>query len=191
VGTLSESGSTPSRDNPPRGGNGKFTARLDTAERDAEAARMRAQSKTYQEIADALGYADKGAAYYGVDRALKAVVREPAENLRKLQRARLDEMRVVARKVMLSTHYAHSAGRLILSPTGEDGAPKPLVDDMPKLAAVDRLLRIEEREAKLEGTDAPTKFENLSAEAVLAEIARVEAEIARGEAEIARGESAP
>jgi hypothetical protein len=179
--------STADPNNRPRGGNGKFAASIDTAERDAAAAQMRVESKSYQQIADALGFADKGAAHHAVDRALKAVVREPAEALQKLMRARLDEMRVVARDIMLEEHYAHSAGRLIFTPTGEDGKSVPMVDRAPNLAAVDRLVKIEERAAKLDGLDAAVKFENLSLEAVQAQIAKLEAEAAEAHGDGATG----
>jgi hypothetical protein len=172
---------TPDRTNIPRGGNGKYTARYDSAERDAQAAQMRVESKTYQQIADELGYADKGEAHHAVERALKAVVREPAEALRKLMHARLDEMRVVVREVMLGTHYAHSAGRLIFTPTGEDGASVPLVDKGPNLAAVGQYLKIEERAAKLDGVDAAVKVQTLSLEEIQVQIATLEAEAADAE----------
>jgi hypothetical protein len=38
---------------------------------------------------------------------------------------------------------------------GEDG--EPVLDDAPVLAAIDRLLRIQERRARLLGLDAPTR----------------------------------
>jgi hypothetical protein len=41
----------------------------------------------------------------------------------------------------------------------EDPAGGPLEDSAPRLAAIDRLLRVEERIAKLMGLDAPTRSE--------------------------------
>ena len=65
-----------------------------------------------------------------------------------------------------------SQGRLIY--LGDD--PQPLADDAPVLAAVDRLLKIQERRARLLGLDQPTKSTVTHAaadvDAAVAELAR-------------------
>ncbi|MGW4129480.1 hypothetical protein [Amycolatopsis japonica] len=76
-----------------------------------------------------------------------------AAELRKVQLERLGEMRQAALEVLARLHYTVSHGKVVTM------AGEPLEDDGPKLQAIDRLLRIEERISKLMGTDAPTRAE--------------------------------
>ena len=85
-------------------GNGRYEKGYEAAQRDAEAARLRTRHWTYQQIADELGYASRGAAYDGVQRALQAVVREPAEELRTLELERLDRLARAAEQVLEAHH---------------------------------------------------------------------------------------
>lgn len=157
-----------------RNGGGRFERGLATVERDAEAARLRSQSWTYQQIADHLGMS-KGQAYEAVKRALADVVQEPAEELRKLELDRLDQMAQAVREVLERRHVTVSNGKIIRQFAGyeldadgktmvdAEGKPIPrfedLLDDAPVLSAVDRLLKIQERRAKLLGLDIPVKQE--------------------------------
>lgn len=142
------------------------------AERDADAARLRAEGKTYDHIANALGYHDRSAARKGVQRALLAVVQEAGDELRVLEVERLNRLVDTAWQVMERVHYAHSQGRVVML----DGAP--LLDDGPTLAAMDRILKIMERRAKLLGLDAPQRHEVLTIDAIDAEIQRLDREFA-------------
>lgn len=134
-----------------RGGNGRYTRSRHTAARDAEACRLRSHGLDYQEIADRLHYASKSSAYEAVQRALKATVQEPADELRQIELLRLDELARRARTVLEATHYVVDKGAVVIW-NGE-----PLVDDGPVLAAVDRLLKVQERRAKLLGLDSPQR----------------------------------
>lgn len=186
---MSEANPTPGPGNKrPRGGDGKFAESIDTAARDGNAARMRVEGKTYQQIADALGFADKGTAHHAVERALLAARREPAELLQRVWAARLEEMYTLVNDIAKGTHYAHSGGRLIMAPVPHGEKFEPLVDPGPNLAAFSGLLRIAERHAKLFGLDAPVKFEHLTLDAVQAQIAALEAEATDA---AARAEGAP
>lgn len=162
--------------NRPRGGNGAFVRSPDTAERDAAAAQLRVEGRTYQQIADELKLSDKGHAHQCVSRALLAIVREPAEQLRTLELARLDEAMIVVREIMHTRHHAHSGGRLV---TYVDEQDKHVVleDNAPRLAAVGKLMDIMNRRAKLLGLDAVVKVHMLTLEEVQAEIARLEGEV--------------
>jgi hypothetical protein len=72
---------------------------------------------------------------------------------RQLMQEELDDMRRVAREIMYGEYYATAGGKVILDPeTGE-----VLRDPVPKLQALDRLIKIQDREAKLFGLDAPTR----------------------------------
>lgn len=144
-----------SEDTYSRGKNGKFCRGVAGAERDAEAAHLRAQGMSYREIAEALGYADPSGAYKAVSRALAAVPVEAVDELRAVELARLDDLTSRAWVVANKTHPVVAAnGRVVLGPDGE-----PLVDDGPVLHALDRLLKIAERRARLLGLDAAKKYE--------------------------------
>lgn len=133
-----------------RGGNGRFTRSPDTAARDAEACRLRARGWTYEQIGAELGMS-RGHAYEAVQRAIADIVREPAEEVRQLELLRLDEMHRTAAAVLTREHYVVDRGSVVLW----DGVP--LADDGPKLAAIDRLLKIQARRAALLGLDAEKK----------------------------------
>lgn len=150
----------------PHDGKGRFVRSLDTAQRDAEACRLRSNGYTYQRIADALGYSDKGEAHHAVSRALKATAQEAADEVRTLELSRLDAeldrlagLEAAARDVLTREHLTISHGHIVKDKDG-----KPIPDDAPVLQAIDRLVRIEdarrrngERRSKLLGLDAPAK----------------------------------
>jgi hypothetical protein len=152
--------------------SGKYVRTTDTAQRDAEAARLRSDGLSYQQIADKLGYSHRENARRAVSRALLAIVAEPAEDLRALELARLDQMWIDVLEVLRREHVTVSHGRVIYS----EETGQPIIDDGPVLSAIDRLLRIQDRRAKLLGLDAPSKHEVVTIDAIDAEIAKLEAE---------------
>ncbi|WP_432010175.1 hypothetical protein [Streptomyces cucumeris] len=137
-----------------RGPDGRYIYTPESAQRDAAAADLRAQRYSYQRIADELGYNGKGDAWRGVQRAMKAIVQESAERLIRAEAAQLDELYVEALEVLQRDHLTVSHGKIIY---GEDG--EPLLDDGPRLQAIDRLVKIRESFRKLHGLDAATKTE--------------------------------
>lgn len=154
-------------DTPPqaRSGKGKFVRTVGTAQRDADAARLRAEGWSYQAIADELGWSSKGDAHHAVRRVLQDTVKEAGDEVRAIELARLDaELTRLAKveaavwTVLKRQHVTVSNGQIIRI-EGE-----PLLDDAPVLQAADRLVKIEnarrsngERRSKLLGLDAPTK----------------------------------
>jgi len=146
----------------------------ETAERDAEAARLRVQGRTYQQIADALGLSHRDLARRAVERALTDVVREPAAELRALELERLDALWREAWRVMQTNHVRVSGGRVV----EHDG--KPLRDDGPVLAAIDRLVRISERRCHLLGLNAPIRIGVLTLDQIDEEIRRLVEETGEG-----------
>lgn len=151
-----------------RDGRGRYTRTRDNAQRDAEACRLRTHGATYQQIADQLGFRHRDGAYRAVQRALHATVAEPAGELRQLELARLEELWRRAWQVLARDHYVTQLGHLVQGPDGG-----PLVDDAPKLAAIDRLLKVQQRRAALLGLDAPTKVQAITVDTVEAEIERL------------------
>lgn len=141
----------PDHDN--RDGKGRFVQSLEGAERDREAVRLRSRGRTYQQISDELGYGGAGTAHRAVKKTLAEVTRDAAEEHIAIQLERLDMMYQSVLDVLERQHYTVSQGRLIYL---HEDAP-PLEDDSPILAAVDRLVKIEERRSKLLGLDAPAK----------------------------------
>src|SRR5690348_7507931 len=88
----------------PRGGRGRFIRTSDTAERDADACRMRNVGHSYDEIAAALGFGDRGAARKAVERAMQLTVQEPAAEQRAMQLAKLDLLLRKAWEVLCARH---------------------------------------------------------------------------------------
>lgn len=138
-----------------RDGKGRYDRDPTTVARDAEAAALRAKSWTYQQIADHLGIT-KSSAHEAVQRALADTLAEPAEALRTLELERLDGMWRAVQGVLERKHLTVSNGRVVQIPN-EAGELVPVEDDAPILQAVDRLLKIQERRAKLLGLDIPVK----------------------------------
>jgi len=134
------------------GPNGDFIRTVATAERDAEAARLRSRSMSYRAIAKELGV-DVSTAHAMVKRALAEIVREAGEAVVALELAKLDRMEAAVLGVLEATHYTVSNGKLIEL----DG--RPLLDDAPVLAAAGRLVQISESRRKLTGADAAQKID--------------------------------
>ncbi|MFF4479461.1 hypothetical protein ACFY1A_20915 [Streptomyces sp. NPDC001520] len=136
--------------NQARAGDGRWIRTPETAARDAEAARLRARGMTYRAIAAELEM-DVHSVHDAVKRALKEIVQEPAEDVRRMELERLDVLYEAAARVLEREHVTVSQGKIIYQ------GPDPLLDDGPVLQAIDRLLRIQERRSKLLGLDAATK----------------------------------
>lgn len=143
------------------------------SQRDSDAARYRAEGWNYNRIALELGYADPSGAYRAVQRALKNCVRDANETAIHLELNALDEMAREVWAVLQRNHVVVSQGRVVEL----DGVPIP--DDAPVLAATDRLLKIQERRARLLGLDMPTlsKVEVITESTVDKAIADLEAQI--------------
>lgn len=99
-----------------------------------KALELRAEGKSYQEIADLLGYSNRGTAYRTIHRALAHEVTAPARELINLELQRLDAIQ--------EAHWAIATtpGR------GKDGI-------MSQTRAATVVLRVQQRRAKLLGLD--------------------------------------
>jgi hypothetical protein len=129
---------------------GNTERRLQVLAKQRQALELRQAGYPYDTIAEMLHYADRGGAHKAVVAGLKAALREPATDLRKLEETRLDKLQ--------TSVWA-----------------KALAGDM---KAIDRCLRILERRAKLLGLDAPQRAKmELTLDDVEREIARLEAEL--------------
>lgn len=140
-----------------------------TAEMDAQAAHMRAEGRTYRQIATMLSVS-VGTAYTAVSRAIAAVPVEAVTELRQIECARLDA--VVARlwDVVHADHPYVSQGKVF-----ED-----IQDAGPVISALGAIIRAGESKRKLLGLDAPARqtITVITEDAVDAELRRLEAEMA-------------
>lgn len=134
------------------------------AQRRARAIELKNRGLSWQQVAEQLApdYNDTdgspSAAFACVDvtRALKQANKELSmglEEYREAARMRLDGLRRQVFAVLARPHYVLHQGQFVIDENGDK-----VRDDGPILAAVDRLLRIEERQAKIDGTDASERL---------------------------------
>ncbi len=107
------------------------TRRVKAHERHLQALELRKAGATFQQIATQLGYADAAGAHKAVMSALRATLREPADELRTLEAERLDALQLALWKRALA---------------GEE-------------RAVARVVNLMARRARLLGLDAPQRSE--------------------------------
>jgi hypothetical protein len=144
--------------------------------RDAEALSYRAQGWTYGRIATSMGYSDRSAARKAVERALAADVRETTEEAKALILADLNAAKQAAWAVLEANHITISNGVVVRL----DGTPVP--DDAPVLAAIDRIVKVNQEIAKIYGAYAPVRSEVITMDAIEAEIRKLEAEVGQRDA---------
>lgn len=77
-----------------------------------------------------------------------------AAQFRQVELDRLDDLAVKAYEVLGRNHVVAQQGKIV-----RDDEGTPLLDDAPTLAAIDRLVKISERRAKLLGLDAAVKVD--------------------------------
>jgi hypothetical protein len=131
------------------------------AARRTKAIRLRTQGMQWEDIATECGYKSRGAANTDVSLALQARLKEQggaADELRAIEIAHLDMLRQKAWEVLEASHVTVSHGKVIKIKDSE-GNEVLLPDSAPILAAIDRLVRIAERRAKLCGIDSPIVLE--------------------------------
>lgn len=107
--------------------------RVEAVDRQQQALELRKGGKTFEYIAEKLGYASKAGAHKAVLSALQKTLQEPADDLRKLEIERLDVM-------FEAIWWAAS-----------HGTPH----------AIDRALKIMEHKAKLLGLNAPVRYQQV------------------------------
>ncbi len=139
-----------------RTGKGLFKRSLRGAERDAECARMRAGGYLLREIAAHVGLKTESAVQKAIERSLKDVQSPAVEALRAQQQSVIDVMKSTALDILSREHVAHSNGRVVYNEAG-DGELTPVLDDGPRIQAINALRQVLEREAKLHGADSPIR----------------------------------
>jgi hypothetical protein len=136
-------------------------------EQDARALDLHYRGVTYRKIAAHLGWKNQASAFEAVRRAIADGYRLSAEDARRVEDERLDELVRAFSQVMGRRHYvATASGKIALHPeTGE-----PLIDDGPVIAAGLALLRVSESRRKLRGLDSPVKHEVRTIDAIDAKL---------------------
>ena len=134
---------------------------------------MRGRGKSYQQISDELGYGHRANAQRAIKRVMAETIAEPAEEARQFQLDQLDAMTQIAFDVLEANNYVVSDGRIVRDDNGQ-----AIVDPEMVLKALDRLLKIQERRAKLLGIDAPKRSEVVTVDWLTAEVANLERELA-------------
>jgi hypothetical protein len=140
---------------PVKMGRPKRVERLAVAERDAAAARMQAKGESLSEIADALGYASKGAASTAIKRAHAAVRAQGAEEHRASHRATLTAVLEEAWNRYQNPGYKYSSttGAPMKNPvTGEPVEDQDIRDKM-----LNVILKAVAKQIELEGTASPKR----------------------------------
>jgi len=116
--------------------------RIKSTERQRQALELRKAGATYEMIAEKLGFRGPSGAYEAIKAALEKTLRPPADELRQLESERLDAL------------------LLAVYPQARQG----------NLGAVDRVLRIMERRARLLGLDAPATMNITGNETLTVEV---------------------
>jgi hypothetical protein len=114
----------------------KTVKAIETAERERKAVVAALSGASFDDIARDLGYTTRAGAWKAVQRALKRTVQPAADEYRQLELMRLDRLLVGLWPIAIG-----------------DG------DTPPDYEAIDRVIRIMQRRAKLLGLDAPVKID--------------------------------
>ena len=130
---------------------GGYVRTEEQARIDTEALKLRSLGWTYQQIADQMG-CTKQAASDRCKRALAAIPAEAVDEYRRIEGERLDTLLKIAMNRVVD-------------------------DGKGALFAIDRVLAIMDRRAKLLGLDAPTKTQVITLDYIESEIMRLEAEL--------------
>jgi hypothetical protein len=144
--------------NPPdghkgRNGSGQYTKSIEGAERDAQAARLHAAGHSYNRIATELGI-HRSQAIRAVQRAVRAVVQGPAEQVLQLHTSRLEYAYTKAIEIAEADHIMVSHGKIICDENGI-----PLRDHGPTLAALREARATLESFRRMMGLDQPVKVD--------------------------------
>lgn len=161
------------------------------AQRRARVLAMRIEQRPYSEIAAALGITEAVAQkdYARARDAAQAELGVTRDAAVAIETVKLDTLEQAAWEVLRRDHVVVQHGKVVRLNR------RPLADDAPVLQAIDRLLKIAERRARLRGLDAPTKVEvddarRAEIEAYAAELAAWVAGVEQGRAGDAAGQAA-
>lgn len=171
----------------------RFMATPESMERDAKAFALRARHYSYVRIAQELGYASRGAAHDGVQRAIAAANQDSLQESKQLVLGHLEQLAAAAWRVLEANHIVVQNGQVVRLSGAEGGEGETITDDEPVLQAIDRLVKIEQERIRVLGLYAPKTVQVLTHDSVSQAIADLEREIAaraRAAGESGRGPAA-
>jgi hypothetical protein len=127
---------------------------LTAAQKRKKAIELRLRGVPWDDVADLVGYANAQNACRAVTDALAKYPAPAIAQLRQLEEMKLDLLEAEAWSVLGTVHYATCAKGLVVDEDGE-----PVIDSAPRDRAMNTLLRIAQRRARLLGLDQPVKIE--------------------------------
>lgn len=146
-----------------RDGGGQFIQTQQGAERDARAARMRAQGWSLLRISDELGYGSESNVRRALEKLKEKVVLPAAAELVAHELSILDHLIDKVMDVLAQDHLVVQHGRVVLMgekpETGEEDDRRPIIDHEPIIKAATTLQRLTESRRKLLGLDAAVKVD--------------------------------
>lgn len=157
---------------------------IDVRERENEALMLRKKEWPLAAIAAKLGYANESGVSKAIARALDRAPAEAAPEMRRMELGKLALLEFTAWQVLERQHLVVITGGpkagMIVSRFNKDGESEELEDSGPILAAMDRIIRIQERRARLMGLDAPVRHRvtTITEDQVDAEMRRLTAQLA-------------
>lgn len=146
---MTTDGGSPRRRNP----SARQKSDAELAERDANVWRLRLKGRSLRQIGAEVGLSHVYVREI-LERGYEERIYPKVDEARTMELERLDELQQAAWAVLERHHLTVSHGRIVRD---EDG--QAILDDGPVLNAIDRLLRVAERRARMLGLDAPTKVE--------------------------------
>lgn len=142
---------------------------VDTAKRNAYILERNAAGASERTIAKEVGLA-KTTVHDIIQEYYYSTVLPVADDARKAQVERLEIYRQKALEILEKNHVVVQHGKVVQYKDPITGELSPLEDDAVTLAAIDRVLKIEESISKLIGTAAPTKVEATVTEVTQADL---------------------
>jgi hypothetical protein len=137
---------------------GKPVADLAMAERQQKIVTLKRDGLSFQQIADQLGISKAAAirGFQAVKRRVDTAADDDYIEYKSEQLARIATMREVVADIVAARHVTISNGHVVREIIGRDdeGEPEygdPYEDHSPVLAAIDRLVKLDDQEAKLLG----------------------------------------
>ena len=145
--------------------------------RRAKLVEYRRQKIPYSRFYEELGYGSVNEATKDFKRTLEESIARQDNNVELYREEQLQELEYLAEEahaILREVHYIVGvSGKVALDPDTD----RPLIDHTPRLQAIDRLLRILDRVAKLRGTEQ-IRVEVLTIDAIDAEIQRLSRDLA-------------
>lgn len=142
-------------------GGAKTNARTLAGRQKMERAlQLRAQGLSFSQIAATMkaeGYGNINAPQHArmlVLRGLAHMIQEPAEEVVKMEMIRLDELTKKGFEILNGLHVMIHQGAIVKDEDGE-----VIKDVGPQLAAIDKLVKVMERRARMLGIDKPAKVD--------------------------------